>query len=145
MRGLESIMKTLFCLGPDIKRISGVWASRSSWIMYLHSHSFWQKKRNNHKWVEVWLGGLIRNTFKGQSRNKNWQNNILGPLFKNVFILIIFFFMFIYCMPKYMAWSFQYNEKRWKSLQIYIPYWCGPFRNQVFKLLKFIIRLYLFK
>jgi hypothetical protein len=23
--------------------------------------------------------------------------------------------MFIYCMPKYMAWSFHYNKKRWKS------------------------------
>jgi len=29
--------------------------------------------------------------------------------------------MFIYCMPKYMAWSFHYNTKRWKSLQICIP------------------------
>jgi hypothetical protein len=40
MRGLESLMRTLVCLVPDIKRISRVWASKSSWIVYLHSHFF---------------------------------------------------------------------------------------------------------
>jgi len=95
--------------------------------------------------VEVWLGGPIRNTLKRQSKNKNWPNNILGPFSLNVFIIVIFFFMFIYCMPKYMAWNFHYNKKMWKSLQICIPYWCGPFKNQVFKLWKFITKLHQLK
>jgi len=40
MRGLENIMNTLVCFVPDIKKNSKVWASRSSWTIYLHSHSF---------------------------------------------------------------------------------------------------------
>ncbi len=43
MRGLENIMNTLVCFVPDIKKNSRVWASRSSWTAYLHSHSFWQQ------------------------------------------------------------------------------------------------------
>jgi hypothetical protein len=53
--------------------------------------------------------------------------------------------MFIYCMPKYMAWSFHSNKKRWKLLQICILYWCGPFKNQVPKIWRFITKLYLLK
>jgi len=59
-------------------------------------------------WVKVWLGGATKNTFKGQSRNKNWPNNILGLTF---FFKSYIYFMFIYCMPNYMAWSFHYNKK----------------------------------
>jgi hypothetical protein len=42
--------------------------------------------------------------------NKNWPNNILGPFSLNVFIIKNHvFLMFIYHMPKYMAWSFHCN------------------------------------
>jgi hypothetical protein len=71
--------------------------------------------------VKVWLGGHTKNTFKGQSRSKNWPNNIPRPFPLNVFIIIIFFFMFISCMSKYMAWNSITIKKRWKSLQICIP------------------------
>jgi hypothetical protein len=62
--------------------------------------------------VKVWWGGPTKNTFKGQPRNKNWpNNNILGPFSLNVFIIIFFFLVFIYYMPKYMSLIFHYNKK----------------------------------
>ncbi len=59
--------------------------------------------------VKVWLGGPTKNTFKGQPRNKNWSNNILGPFSLNVFIFY-FILVFIYYMPKYMSWIFHYKK-----------------------------------
>jgi len=92
--------------------------------------------------VKVWLGGPTKNTLKGQSRNKNWPNNVLGPFSLNVFIIIIYFFscLFITCQSIWL--EFFITTKRWKLLQICIPYTCGPFRNQVFKLWKFITKLH---
>jgi hypothetical protein len=53
------------------------------------------------------LGGPTRNTLKGQSRNKNWPNNILGPLSLHVFIIIIFFSscLFIACQSIWLEVS----------------------------------------
>jgi hypothetical protein len=69
----------------------------------------------NHLWfylrMKVWTAEPTRNIFNEQSRNKNWLNNILEPFLKNVFIIINFLIMFIYFMPKYMAWSFHHNKK----------------------------------
>ncbi len=95
-----------------------------------------KKKR---QWMKVWLGGPTGNTLKGQSRNKHWPNNILGPF-------SIFFpsCLFIACQNIWLEVSITIL-KRWKSLQICIPYWCGLFRNQVLKLWKFITKLYLLK
>jgi len=43
-------------------------------------------------------------------RNTNWPTNILGP-FSLIFFIVKnnVFLMFIYHMPKYMAWSFHCN------------------------------------
>ncbi len=95
-----------------------------------------EKKR---QWMKVWLGGPTRNTLKGQSRNKHWPNNILGP-----FSIFFSSCLFIACQNIWLEVSITIL-KRWKSLQICIPYWCGLFRNQVLKLWKFITKLYLLK
>ncbi len=98
--------------------------------------------RTHVRWV--WLGGPIRDHFKGQSRNKIWPNNILRPFSWNFFRIInYYFFMFIYCMPKYMAWSFNYNKVEIITNLYSLLMW--PFQNQVLKLWKFITKLYLLK
>jgi hypothetical protein len=71
--------------------------------------------------VKVWLGGHTKNTFKGQSRSKNWPNDIPRPFSLNVFIIIIFFScLFLACQNIWLEISITI-KKRWKSLQICIP------------------------
>jgi hypothetical protein len=55
--------------------------------------------------MKVQLGGPTRNTFKGQSRNKNWPNNIPGSFSLNVFIIINYSCLSIACQSIWLKVS----------------------------------------
>jgi hypothetical protein len=147
--GFYKIHKSKTCCfekSCKIQQISYAATTNYLWLTLIITNYLWFSlitfvKGCKYNWVDP-LGTTSRNSIG----TKIGQIIFFAHFFKcfhnyNVFMKI----MFIYCMPKYMAWSFHYNKKRWKFLQICIPCWWSPFRNQVPKLLKFIAKFYLFK
>jgi hypothetical protein len=62
-------------------------------------------------WKYDWVDPLGTPS-KGNQETKIGQIIFLGLFFKCFHNYKLFFLMFIYCMPKYMAWSFHYNKKK---------------------------------
>jgi Na+/proline symporter len=55
-------------------------------------------------------------------------NNIPRPFLKKLQQYIRIYFMFIHCMPKYMALSFDHNKKMWELSQIIFLIVMAPLR-----------------
>jgi hypothetical protein len=84
-----------------------MWLDNFEMNEYMSWHSMWCCVDIG--WKHDWVNPLGTTSRNGQE-TKIHQTIFLGLFLKNFIIINYVFLMFIYCMPKYMPWSFHYNH-----------------------------------